>query len=391
MTLAYLDCVSGASGDMLLGALLAAGASRDAVDDAFAKLRIPGLRLEVVPVMRGAIAAQHARVLADDDRSERHLSDILQLIEESQLPAAIRSRAAAIFSRIGSCEAAIHGTDPATVHLHELGGVDTIADVVGVLVAITSLEVGEVHCSPLPLARGTTRSQHGQIPLPAPATLELLKDVPVEGRETGGELVTPTGAALVTDMASHFGEMPPMSVARIGYGAGSRDWPIPNVLRVMVGSSSAVAGVEVERLVQLETNVDDLNPEFYDYVQERLFAAGALDVALQPLQMKKNRPGLLVRVLCRPEAEAALTELLFRETSTLGVRRHELTRRALARRSVTVATAYGSVGVKIAATPGAPGRPAPEYDDCAALARSHGVPLHEVYRAAVRAAEEDLT
>ena len=388
MRIVYLDCVAGASGDMLLGALLAAGASRDAVDDAFARLRLPGLRLEVAPAMRGAIAAQHARVIADDDRSERHLSDILQLIDDSQLPDAIGARACAIFERIGSCEAAIHGTEPATVHLHELGGVDTIADVVGVLTAIASLQAGEVHCSPLPLARGTTRSQHGDIPLPAPTTLELLRGAPVEGRATGGELVTPTGAALVTDVASHFGEMPPMNVERIGYGAGSRDWPVPNVLRVVVGTAAGPAGENVERLVQLETNVDDLNPEFYDFVQERLFAAGALDVALQHLQMKKNRPGMLVRVLCRHETEAALTQLLFRETSTLGVRRFELTRHALSRRSVTVETGFGKVGVKIAAPPGAAGRPVPEYEDCAALARRHGVPLQEVYRAATRAAEE---
>lgn len=391
MRVVYLDCVSGASGDMLLGALLAAGASREAVGDAFAALRLPGLRLEVEPVMRGAIAAQHAKVLADDDRSERHLSDIQDLIDDSRLSAVIRTQAGAIFNRIGQCEAAIHGADPATVHLHELGGVDTIADVVGVLVALASLEAGQVHCSPLPLARGTTRSQHGDIPLPAPATLELLKGVPVEGRNAGGELVTPTGAALVTNIAAHFGEMPPMSIEQIGYGAGSRDWPVPNVLRAVVGTATGANGVEVERLVQLETNIDDLNPEFYDYVQERLFAAGALDVAFQPLQMKKNRPGVLVRLLCRPDTEAVLTELLFRETSTLGVRRHELTRRTLPRRRVTVATAYGSVGIKITAAPGACERPAPEYEDCAALARSHGVPLYEVYRAAVRAAEVELT
>jgi uncharacterized protein (TIGR00299 family) protein len=386
MKVIYLDCIAGASGDMLLAGLLAAGASEAAVRAAYAQLALPGLELELEPVMRGAISALTARITSTDTASERRLADILALIDGSDLDRLTKSVAVDVFQRLGTVEGRIHGVDAAHVHLHELGGIDTIGDVVGVIVALHSLAPDEVVCSPLPLARGSTGSAHGQLPLPAPATLELLRGAPIEGRESGGERVTPTGAALVTSLAGRFGELPAMTLDAVGYGAGSREQPAPNVLRVIIGRNDGAASIET--LVELATNVDDMNPEFVEYVQERLFAAGALDVSVQPIQMKKNRPGFLLAVLSTQAAAEALTDILFRETTTLGVRSHLVRRRALPRRTLEVATPYGQVRVKVADVAGGPGRATPEYADCAALARAGGASLLAVYRAAVRAAED---
>ena len=392
MRIVYLDCIAGASGDMLLAGLVAAGASAAAVREALDSLALPGLALELTPVMRGAISALSARITSDDTASERRLADILSLIDGSGLDAYTKSATTGVFQRMGAVEGRIHGVEPARVHLHELGGIDTIGDIVGVVTALHSLEPDDVVCSPLPLARGTTRSAHGPLPLPAPATLELLRGAPVEGRESGGELVTPTGAALVSSLATRFGELPAMSVETIGYGAGSREQPSPNVLRVITGrgQTTVVTTAETETLVQLDTNIDDLNPEFYDYVQERLFAEDALDVFIQPIQMKKNRPGVLLSVLCQPVAAERITASLFRETTTLGVRSHLVQRQALPRRTIEVATAYGDIRVKVADVGGTDTRPMPEYADCATHARDSGASLFQVYRAAVRAAEDQL-
>jgi hypothetical protein len=293
-----------------------------------------------------------------------------------------------IFRRLGEVEASIHGTTPDQVHLHELGGVDTIVDVVGALAGLDALGVEAVYASPLPLGRGFVRGAHGQIPLPAPATLALLKGAPVVGSDLDVELVTPTGAALLSSLAVAFGPIPAMTLTAVGYGAGGRDLSIPNVLRLLLGDQAAPNTAITETLAVLETNIDDLNPEIYDYVMARLFKAGALDVFLSPIQMKKNRPATLLRVLCRPGDADTLTAILFTETSTLGVRRQMVTRHCLARSSHTVETPYGPVRIKIATWGEGQAKAAPEYDDCRRLAESSGVPLREVYRAAERAAEE---
>jgi hypothetical protein len=284
-------------------------------------------------------------------------------------------------------EASIHGTPLDKVHLHELGGVDTIVDVVGALSGLDALGIERVFASPLPLGRGFIHGAHGQIPLPAPATVALLEGVPVVGSELEMELVTPTGAVLLVSQAADFGPIPPMTLTAVGYGAGTRDMPIPNVLRLLVGEQASPGSSITETLTVLETNIDDTNPEIYDYAMERLFKAGALDVSLSPIQMKKNRPGTLMRLICRPADADALTAILFAETSTLGVRQYSVVRHALPRAGRQVSTPFGEVRVKMASSAGGQ-KIAPDYEDCRRLAELHDVPLRQVYLAVERAAEQ---
>jgi len=286
--------------------------------------------------------------------------------------------------RIGQVEASIHAAPNAEhVHLHELGGLDTLVDVVGAVSGIDLLDIDRVVCSPIPLGRGFINSAHGRIPVPAPATVALLQGASVVGSEIEGETVTPTGAALLTALASAYGPIPAMTLRACGYGAGSKNWSIPNVLRVLIGDSPAPASeLKAEMLAVLETNIDDLNPEAYDYVMARLFAAGALDVFLAPVQMKKNRPATLMNVLCRPDSADALSQILFSETSTLGIRRQDVMRTSLPREIRSVNTAFGPIRVKVAHWAGGI-KLAPEYEDCRVAAEAHGVPLREVYAAAL--------
>lgn len=388
MKLAYFDCIAGASGDMLLGALLDAGLPEATLRERLALLNLPGFELRCRRVTKNGFSATKAEVLVADDVPARHLPEIEAVVLSSHLPDMIKEKAVAIFRRLGQVEAGIHGLPLEQVHLHELGGLDTIVDVVGVLAGLEALGIEQVVVSPLPLGRGFVRGAHGPIPLPAPATVALLQGVPVSGSEIDKELVTPTGAALLTSLAASFGPIPAMTLTSVGYGAGGRDLPIPNVLRVLIGQSAATGSAAVETLTMLETNIDDLNPEIYDYALARLFQAGALDVFLSPIQMKKNRPATLLRVLCRPEQADTLMGLLFAETSTLGVRQHMVQRHSLARTGHTVETVYGSVRVKLAAWGEGQVKAAPEYEDCRRLAETHRVPLREVYHAAERVAEK---
>lgn len=380
----YFDCVAGASGDMILAALLAAGLDEAALRERLAALRIPGFDLQVERVQKNGIGAVHVEVVVDDDAPERHLGDLVAVVERADLPQAIRDKSIAILRRIGEVEARIHAAPDANhVHLHELGGLDTLVDVVGAVSGIDLLAAERVVCSPIPLARGFTRSAHGRIPVPAPATVALLEGAPVTGIDLEGENVTPTGAALLTSLASSFGPIPAMTLRSVGYGAGRKEWAIPNVLRVLLGEAET-RDVHLETLSVLETNVDDLNPETYDYVMARLFAAGALDVYLTPVQMKKNRPATLLSVLCRPAAVDALSEILFAETSTLGIRRHDVSRACLPREIRAVDTPYGPIRMKVARW-GEREKAAPEYEDCRRAAEAHGAPLREVYLAALAA------
>lgn len=367
---------------MLLGALLDAGLPEATLCERLALLNLPGFELRSQRVNKNGFSATKVDVLVADDVPARHLPELEAVVWRSQLADTIKDKAVAIFRRLGQVEAGIHGLPLEQVHLHELGGLDTIVDVVGVLAGLEALGIEQVVVSPLPLGRGFVRGAHGRIPLPAPATVALLQGVPVIGSEIDRELVTPTGAALLTSLAASFGPIPAMTLTSVGYGAGGRDLPIPNVLRVLIGLSAAAGSAAVETLTVLETNIDNLNPEIYDYVLAQLFGAGALDVFLSPIQMKKNRPATLLRVLCRPEQADMLMGLLFAETSTLGVRQHTVQRHCLARSSQTVETAYGPVRVKVAAWGEGRFKAAPEYEDCRRLAESEGVPLREVYRAA---------
>ena len=383
MKIAYFDCLAGASGDMILGALLDAGLAEQSLHDVLDALHLSDAELRCQRVLKNGFSATKLDVVVADDTPERHLSDIEGIVQQSALPPGLKDKAIAVFRRLGQVEANIHGVSLDEVHLHELGGVDTLVDVVGTLSGLEALGIERVYASPLPLGRGFVRGAHGQIPLPAPATVALLKGVPVVGSDLDMELVTPTGAALLSSLAESFGPIPAMTLTAVGYGAGSRDLPIPNVLRILIGDLQMRSGhLVVETLVKLETNVDDLNPEIYDHVMARLFKGGALDVFLSPVQMKKNRPGTWLHVLCRPADADLLEEILFAETSTLGVRQQLVGRHALVRASRQVETAYGPVQVKIAQWGPGQTKAAPEYEDCRRLAELHEVPLREVYRAA---------
>jgi uncharacterized protein (TIGR00299 family) protein len=394
MRIVYFDCIAGASGDMILGALLDAGLPEATLREGLAGLGLDDFDLKCHHVLKNGFSATKVDVLVADDVPARHLSEIEAIITKSSLSPGIKERATAIFRRLGEAEAGIHDTSLDQVHLHELGGVDTIVDVVGALVCLEALGIERVYASPLPMGRGFVRGDHGSIPLPAPATLALLtqgaatgEGIPLVGVDLEVELVTPTGAVILSSLATAFGPIPPMTLAAVGYGAGGRDLPIPNVLRLLVGERATPDGAITETLTSLETNVDDLNPEIYDYVMARLFDAGALDVFLSPIQMKKNRPATLVRVLCQPADADALMAILFAETSTLGVRQQLVTRHCLARTTHTVETPYGSVRVKVASLGDGQVKAAPEYEDCRRLAKASGVPLREVYRAAEEAAK----
>jgi hypothetical protein len=389
MKVLYFDLIGGASGDMILGALIDAGLSADKLRVRLDALRLDDFQLQVRPVTKSGFSATKVDVLVADDVPERHLAEIERIVTRSDLAPEIKAQAMAIFQRLGQVEAGIHGASLEKVHLHELGGVDTIVDVVGALVGLDALGVERVYASDVPLGRGFIQGAHGQIPLPAPATVALLQGAPVRGREIDAELVTPTGAVLLSHLVARFGPIPPMALQSIGYGAGGRDLPFPNLARVLIGEQSDHSFATVETLVMLESNIDDLNPEFYDHVIELLFDAGALDVTLIPAQMKKNRPATQIQVLSKPSDVATLERILFRETSTLGVRHRVIERHALQRSIIEVETRYGAVRVKQARLEDGESKFAPEYEDCRNLARQHDIPLREIYQLAFDAATED--
>lgn len=390
MRVAYFDCPMGASGDMILGALIDVGLSGDRLSTALAELNLPGYVLTWDRVMKGPIAATQASVEVTDTRTPRHLSDIEALLDAADIPASIRVGAKAVFGTLADIEAGIHGTTTDKIHFHELGAIDTIVDVVGALWGLEMLEVEEVYASALPAARGWIRSEHGTLPLPAPATLSLLRGVPLVPAPVDGELVTPTGAALLGFAAKGFGPPPALTLRRIGYGAGRKDFTTPtgdpgppNVLRVWLGEIERES--MLEPLLMLETNIDDMNPQLFEHVAQRLFAAGALDVTLTAVQMKKNRPGTLLSTLCSPEEADSLSEIIFRETTTLGIRRIPLQRQALPRYVGRVKTPHGSVRTKAATLPDGSVRASPEYDDCRLIAEKTGEPLRLIMDEAQRA------
>jgi uncharacterized protein (TIGR00299 family) protein len=383
MKIAYFDLIAGASGDMILGALVDAGLSPEVLRSDLSALDLDEFKLTAEKVDKNGFCATKVDVLVKDRVPERHLPQIESIIASSNLPEAITEQAIVIFRRLGEIEAKIHDTSLDQVHLHELGGVDTIVDVVGVLCGLKALGIEKVVSSPFPLGRGFIKGAHGQIPLPAPATLALLKGVPIKGLEFDVELVTPTGAVLLTSLADTFGEIPPMKLESIGYGAGGRDLPIPNLLRVMIGESTSKENATIGSFVMLETNIDDLNPEVFPYVMDQLFKSGALDVFLTPIQMKKNRPGTMMQVLAGNKDVPGLRKILFEETTTLGIRQHTIERWALERESRDILTPYGIVRVKIARLGGGRSKAAPEFEDCRKLAEINKVPIREVYFAAL--------
>jgi hypothetical protein len=331
-------------------------------------------------VKRRGIAATRYLVSAEETNKHRHLSQILEIIGNAQLSERAKRNAEAIFRRLGAAEAEVHQVPIEKVHFHEVGAADSIADIVGACVGFDALGVDAVVCSPVNVGSGTVQTEHGVLPIPAPATARLLENAPVYVRGPAVELTTPTGAAVATTLASRFGALPPMKIARTGYGAGCRDFSEhANVLRVILGEPIGVP--EALEVSVMEANIDDLNPQVLAYAAERLMEAGALDVALQPLVMKKGRPGHLLRVIARPEDREVLAQLIFAETSTLGLRIYSAERRVQERACVEVSTPYGTVRVKVSGE----GSYTPEYEDCRKLARASGVPLKEVLAAATQA------
>ena len=385
--IAYLDCFSGVSGDMLLGALLDAGLQREALEGELARLKLRGYRLEVSKVGRAGLAATRVEVVPVGEPPRRavrpphrRLPHVLSVIEGSDLPATDRERGSLVFRRLAEAEGRVHGQAPEEVEFHEVGAVDTLVDVMGAVAGLRLLEVGELYCSPLPAGGGKARGAHGVLPVPAPATLELLARAGAPLTSPSGEppfeLVTPTGAAIVTTLARF--ERPAMRVTGVGYGAGARDLPgRPNVLRLWLGEPIAE---QRRSMLLIETNIDDMSPELFGYVQERLFEAGAADVWFVPIQMKKNRPATLLSVLCPHDREEAVVGLLLRETSTLGVRISEVGRREAGRENLEFESSLGPAAVKVKRLEGEEPQVSPEYEACRRLALQHGLPLAEVYR-----------
>jgi uncharacterized protein (TIGR00299 family) protein len=377
--IAYLDCFSGVSGDMLLGAMLDAGLGLDELRADLSGLSLGGFVLSAETVQRAGIAATHAVVDVSDEQPARTLEDVLRIVADAHLPEADKEKGAAIFRRLAEAEAKVHGETAEAVHLHDVAAVDAIVDVMGAVAGLRLLGAEKLYCSPLPLGSGEVSGPHGVLPVPAPATLELvaMAAAPIRSSDAPGELVTPTGAAIVTTLATF--ERPEMTVERVGYGAGTRDPETrPNVLRLWLGASPEDRRTRPMLLV--ETNIDDMTPEMLAYVQARLLTAGAADAWLTPVTMKKGRAAVVLSVLCTEADEERIARLLLRETSTLGVRVRPVHRWEAEREVLEFESSLGAAAVKVKRLPGEPPRFAPEYEACRALAEATGRPIAEVYR-----------
>jgi len=384
MRVGYLDCAAGISGDMLLSALIDVGWPEQNLRALIAKLKIGDVQLKVDRVSKRGIAATQVSIFSSPHQPHRGLHDLATIVMQADLPQSIQQRAIGALQLLAEAESQVHGVPIDRIHFHEVGAVDTIVDIVGAVAGFSELQIEEVHCSALPWSRGTVKTEHGVLPVPPPAVALLLRNVPVVGVEIEGETVTPTGATLARTITKQFGTMPAMRVDRVGYGAGQRDWPDrPNVLRLTIGESSDSAGLHVEQLTVLSCNIDDMNPQWYEPLMKLLSEAAALDVWLTPVQMKKNRPGTKIEVLCRPDDSDNLRALLLRNTSTLGVRETSVARHSLPREVQTVQTEYGPVRVKIATLPDGSRKAAPEHDDCAARAEENHITVREVWLAAI--------
>ena len=395
MKIAYFDCFSGISGDMTVGALLDAGLKIEALEKELKKLDLTGYQLEVNKVVKKGISATQFKVKIKEEGVERRFEDILTILEKSKLDEEIKEKTKKIFFNIAQAESKIHQKDIDKIHFHEIGGLDSIIDIASAVIGIKTLKIEEIHSSALPLGKGFIECAHGIFPVPAPATLELLKNIPTYSGGIESEMITPTGAAIIGTLAKSFGERPLMKIERIGYGAGEKEFSIPNLLRVSIGEKileeeNLKDGYIGDEAVLIETNIDDMNPEFYDYIMEQLFSQGALDVFLTPIQMKKNRPAHMLSIIVYEQDLKGVLEILFSESTTLGVRIREIKRLRLAQQNFVAETKYGKIRVKAGIFKGKIKNIAPEYEDCNKMAKQHQVPLKEVYEEAKKIAYNKL-
>jgi len=386
----YFDCFAGASGDMILGALVSAGVEPRALIAQLELLGVSGWQVDFEKADRSGISSTYAHVQTAHEHAHRHLSDILKIIYDSRLTDDVKDRAARIFSLLAEAEARVHDLPIEKIHFHEVGALDAIIDVCGAAIGFELLGVEQFLCSPLRVGTGMTEMAHGRFPIPPPAVAELLKGKPIYAGDIAGEFVTPTGAAIISAVCRSFGPVPPMKIEATGYGAGTRDHDkFPNALRIFVGETEDARRLADETLLMIETNIDDLSPQVVGYVMDRAFELGALDCYLTHTQMKKNRPGLLLSVLCRPDEREKFLQMIFAETTTIGARSYQVLRRALARETVRVETQFGAIDVKVAYLNDSANNGAvnamPEFEQCRTAAKRAGVPLREVQEA-VRAA-----
>ncbi|MGO8820087.1 MAG: nickel pincer cofactor biosynthesis protein LarC [Desulfomonilaceae bacterium] len=382
MKVAYFDCFSGASGDMIIGSLLDAGLPLELLRSELSKLSLAHYEIGVRKAIKRGLAGSQVIINIDERHHHdhhRHLYDIISIVKNSDLAESAKEQVIKIFSRLAEAEANVHQTTVDRIHFHEVGAMDAIIDVTGAVVGLEALGIERVYCSPLHLGSGTIECAHGVLPVPAPATAELIKDKPVYSTGVKGELLTPTGAAILTTLAYEFGPMPAIIPQKLGYGAGTSDPPIPNLLRVIIGDlTDGFGDYEFERVAVLETNIDDMNPQIYDYLIQKMLKEGALDVFLAPIQMKKNRPGTMMTVICQLGKLEEFSNLILRETTTLGLRWRIDNRIKALRSFEDIKTNYGPVTVKIAKVGGKITNYSVEYDDCKRLAIENQVPLKEV-------------
>jgi len=385
MTTAYFDCFAGISGDMTVGALLDTGVPLEWLQEQLSGLSLNRFSLSAEDISRNGIHARHFQVHVQGDANHRYYADIKRIIENCPLSSNVCQTSLAIFDQIAHAESKIHGIEKAKVHFHEVGAIDSIVDIVGTALCLEYLGIDTIFSSKIPLGKGFVDCQHGMLPIPAPATMEILKNVPVYGSGVAAELVTPTGAAIIKTLASDFIDMPPIIIEKTGYGAGSRNLPNhPNLLRVVTGQMHALSAESTEKLmadtvVLVETCVDDMNPEIFGYLMDRLFDDGALDVYWVPVFMKKSRPGTLIQVMCKMEKRAIVINRILSETTSTGVRFHSIQRAKLIREIVSIATTFGDVQMKKITDLDGNARLIPEYESCKKIALAHKIPIKKVY------------
>ncbi len=389
MKIAYFEAFAGASGNMILGAILDAGLELERLREGLATLPLRGYSIVTSKIKKQGIVGTFVEVKIEGPQEERRLPEIEEIIGGSSLPEKVKALSLKIFRRLAEAEAKVHNIPVEKVHFHEVGAVDAIIDVVGSVLGLELLGVDEVYVSPLHLGYGVVKSAHGLLPVPAPATMELVKGVPVYGWDVEAELLTPTGAAVLTTLARSFGSPPPFRMEKVGYGAGLWDLPFPNLLRLCIGTrEEEIAGYEEDWVTVLEANIDDMNPQWFENLMERLMEAGALDVYLTPIQMKKGRPGVKLGLILEEEKIGQALDIIFSESTTIGVRAYRVKRWKLGREEIPVLTPFGEVRVKVARKGGQILNLAPEYENCRKIAKEKGVPVKEVYQAALEEARK---